>query len=143
VVTAPRNPEVDRYLDALRHRRLPEIRALREAILAGVPGVHERVKWNAPSFGPEGEDRVTFRLHPREVFQVVFHRGARPRPLPGFTFDDPTGLLRWQAPDRAVLSLDTTPDLRPGLPECVDLVRRWLRATDPDRADDPDEITNS
>lgn len=46
-----------------------------------------------------------------------------------FTFDDPGGRLEWAAPDRAVLTLHDTADTRAPIPEVVELVGRWMRAT--------------
>lgn len=80
------------------------------------------MKWNAPSYA----DRVTMRLHPGPRVELVLHRGAKPRELAGFTFDDPGGRVAWAAPDRGVVVLTGPADLDDGL---TDLVRRWLAAT--------------
>lgn len=103
------SPEVDRFLAALDHRLKPGVEALRAGILATDPGITEHLKWNAPSYRYGGEDRVTFRLQPREQLQLVFHRGARVRAdSADFVFADPTGLVEWRTPDRGVV---TFPDL--------------------------------
>ena len=71
----------------------------------GHNAITERIKWNAPSFGVDGDDRVTFKLHPPDRLQLVVHRGAKARDMQGFTFADPSGLVRWVAPDRGVVTL--------------------------------------
>src|SRR5215211_6433031 len=98
-------PTVDEFLDELDHPRTDDVRRLRAAIMAGAPELTEHVKWRAPSFCIRGEDRVTFRLFPTDHLQLVFHRGAKPQDTEGFEFGDDAGLLRWVAPDRAVLTL--------------------------------------
>ncbi|WP_373872464.1 DUF1801 domain-containing protein [Planobispora siamensis] len=74
--------------------------------MASNPEITERVKWNAPSFCHDGVDRVTFLLRSADRLQLVFHRGAKVRDDSAeSSFEDPTGLMKWQAPDRAVVSL--------------------------------------
>ncbi len=47
-----RNVSVTDYLDELDHRGADAVVALRQLILDAIPGIHERINWNAPSFGP-------------------------------------------------------------------------------------------
>lgn len=110
------------------HPHKPAILALREAILAADPGISETVKWKAPNFRYGGEDRVTMRLAPRGAFQLVLHRGSRVRSdAEGFSFHDPTGLVRWAAPDRGVIDLGAAAVLERHLEEITTLVRRWVQ----------------
>jgi hypothetical protein len=55
------------------------VEAVREIILSTHSGINEQIKWNAPSFGIDGDDRITFRLQPGDRVQLVFHRGAQKR----------------------------------------------------------------
>lgn len=120
---------MDRYLQDLEHPHKPAILALRAAVLAADPGISETVKWNAPNFRYRGEDRVTMRLAPRGAFQLVLHRGSRVRSdhSEGFSFQDPTALVRWAAPDRGVIELGAADAVEQLLEEIVGLVRRWIR----------------
>lgn len=121
-------PTVDEYVDALRHQRIDEIRLLRRAILDADADLVETVKWNAPSFGYRGTDRVTMRLQPGDRLEIVFHRGTAKRD-DGFTFEDATGLVQWAAADRGVVVVPDRPMLDARLPDIVALVRAWLAAT--------------
>ena len=124
-----RSPEVDLFLGSLTHSRRDEVERLRLAILAAEPAISETVKWNAPSFRYAGEDRVTFRLHPRDQVQLVFHRGSRVRPdQEAVELQDPDGLLTWLSPDRAVLTLASPDETQTRLSAVVDLVGHWVRA---------------
>jgi hypothetical protein len=126
----PKAPEsVEAFLAKLDHPRKAEIEAVRAIVLGAVPGLTEQVKWNAPSFGPAGEDRVTMRLQPPTKFQLIFHRGAKPRDPAGFTFPDPAGLLAWAAPDRGVLDLGDLATIEARRAAIADLVARWIDAT--------------
>jgi hypothetical protein len=117
---------VDQFMAALDHPHKAEIEAIRQAILAADPAITEQVKWNAPSFCYAGDDRVTFRLHPPDKVQLIFHRGAKVKDAAGFRFEDPTGLLSWAAPDRAVLAVA---DVAGRHGELIVLVTRWMRET--------------
>jgi hypothetical protein len=126
---AGHNPEVDAFLASAAHPRTAEIQRLRAAILDADPGISETVKWRAPNFRYGGVDRVTFRLQPGDVVQLVLHRGAKVRTdSDTYSFDDPSGLVEWVTPDRGVVRLDHPADTADRLPAIVQLVRRWVRS---------------
>ena len=119
-----RSREVERFMEELDHPLKEEIGRLREAILDSNDRITEHIKWKAPSFRYAGEDRVTFRLHPAERAQLVFHRGAKVKDdAAEFAFEDDTGLLRWVAQDRAVVALRDA-EARQG--DLVEVVNRWV-----------------
>jgi hypothetical protein len=122
-------PEVSEFLRDLSHPMKSEIAELRGAILASDEQIGEHIKWNAPSFCWNGDDRVTFRLRPADRLQLVFHRGAKVRhDADDFAFEDPSGLLDWATRDRATVTLRGAEDLEAKLPQLVELVGRWMRA---------------
>lgn len=120
---------VDTYLDGLQHARKPEIEALRQLILAAVPGVVERIKWNAPSFGKGDDDRITMRLHPGGRLQLILHRGAKAGADDLFRFEDPDRLIAWAAPDRGVLTFSDAADLAAKSTMLPEILRRWVACT--------------
>lgn len=124
-----RNKAVDAFMSTLEHPRKAEVERLRALILDTGEDIQERIKWNAPSFGPGTEDRVTFRLAPKGKLQLIFHRGAKVKDSAGFTFEDKTGLLQWAAKDRAVLELGDADEVKAQTKVIVELVRRWMAAT--------------
>jgi hypothetical protein len=122
--------DVQAFLERLEHRRKDEVEAVRETILAAWPGVTERIKWNAPSFAVDGDDRITFRLQPGDRVQLVFHRGTRKRSdVGGFSFENDTGLLEWATPDRGLVTFRDLEDVAAKQTVLADLVRRWMAAT--------------
>jgi hypothetical protein len=124
------SPEVAEFVRELSHPLKDGVVDVRAAILASDHQITEHIKWKAPSFCYAGDDRVTFRLQPGDVFQLVFHRGAKVRAdSEEFTFEDGTGLLEWAAPDRATVTLTDLDDVRAKLTAVVELVGRWMRAT--------------
>lgn len=123
-----RSDEVDNYLATLDHPLKAGVEQLRSAILAANGDISEHVKWNAPSFRYDGEDRVTFRLRPGDRLQLIFHRGAKVRSdRAEFTFQDPTGLMTWPAPDRGVVTFPDLEAVRSQQAAVVSLVNQWIR----------------
>ena len=119
--------DVEQYLTELQHPLKEGVLRLRTAILASNPAITEHVKWNAPSFCYGGQDRVTFRLQPRGRLQLIFHRGAKVRAdTAGFVFDDPSGLMAWPAPDRAVIDFPDLGAVTTNQAQVIALVGRWV-----------------
>lgn len=120
---------VDTYLEALEHRHKPAIQALRRLIHDAVPGLTERIKWNAPSFGKGEDDRITMRLHPGDRLQLILHRGAKAGADDLFRFEDPDKLITWAAPDRGVVTFSGADDLADKSAALTEILRRWVACT--------------
>ena len=120
-------PTVEDFLANLDHPRLDDIRRIRTTLVAGDSELGERIKWNAPSFGHDGNDRVTFRLQPADRFEIVLHRGVQKRDDP-FTFDDSDHLITWATNDRGA-TVVPSPLTDADEKRLVALARRWLQAT--------------
>ena len=129
MAVAEKPSTVDAYLDGLDHARKPEIEALRQLILDAVPGLSERIKWNAPSFGKGDDDRITMRLHPGDRLQLILHRGANAGADDFFRFEDPDRLLSWAAPDRGVVTFRDADDLAAKSAALGEVLRRWVACT--------------
>lgn len=106
-----------------------EVAALRTAILSSNRSITEQLKWNAPSFCFEGDDRVTFRFPPRGGVQLVFHRGVKVKDARGFAFTDESGLIRWAAPDRGVITFSDPHEMQTVTTLVVKVVNAWMKAT--------------
>jgi hypothetical protein len=121
--------EVDHYIAALGEKEAAIVSRLRRLALAAGPGITEHIKWNAPSFCKDGEDRITLGLDRKGGVRVVLHRGAKAKDAAGFRFDDPHGLARWAAPDRGVLAFADVQDVIAQSAAVQDLFSRWILAT--------------
>ena len=129
MAVAERLSAVDDYLDALQHARKAEVETLRRVVLDAVPGLVERVKWNAPSFGLGEDDRITMRLHPGDRLQLILHRGAKAAADDFFRFEDPDKLLSWAAPDRGVITVADAGDLARKSEPLAAILKRWVACT--------------
>ena len=105
--------EVELYIEETDHPLKNEIIALRKIILALDSDITEHIKWNAPSFCVNGEDRFTFKLNSPQAVDIVFHRGAKVKVMPeGRLIEDPNGLLKWATNDRAVATFTNMNDIQ-------------------------------
>ena len=122
--------EVSAYLKQLDHPRKLEIDTLRKIILAAHPSLEENIKWNGPNFHVKGEDRITMRIHPPKQVQLIFHRGAKPLPLPAKRLiQDDAALLVWKANDRAVMTFKNKQEIEEAKEELVKIVKAWIKGS--------------
>jgi hypothetical protein len=126
---ANRTGDVDAFIRSLEHPLASAVQDIRLAILAIDDRITEHIKWKAPSFGRDNDDRVTFQLrHPQRI-QLIFHRGAKVKDTLGFTFADDTDLISWAAPDRGIVTFASQDEVNTSLSALVTLVQRWMDAT--------------
>jgi hypothetical protein len=117
---------VDAWIAGLEHPLKGVVAAVRAALAGSDPRLGEQIKWNAPSFTWDGEDRVTCNLRPKAPLLLIFHRGAKAKNNAGFAFADETGLMDWKAPDRAVVTIAREADWDARGNAIVALARRWM-----------------
>ena len=118
----------DSYLDALADDARQMIDALRVIIRNGVPNAVETIKWNAPSFAVDGEDRVTLGLDRKGGARLVMHRGAKQRAMLDLTEIDHAAVACWPTPDRGVVTFRNLEEIRVQEAELTALCSRWVKA---------------
>jgi flagellar motor switch protein FliG len=64
--------QVVEYMNNLEHPLKKEIEEVRKIILSANKQITEHIKWNAPSFCFNNEDRVAFNLHGKGYFRLGF-----------------------------------------------------------------------
>ena len=117
------------YLEQLAHPRKDEIELLRRIILETSPELTEHIKWNAPSFCVNGEDRFTMRIHPPQFLQLIFHRGAKVKaPLTDPLIADPDRLLKWASNDRAIATFASKEDIEAKKSWLQSMLKAWIVA---------------
>lgn len=116
------------YLDGLDHPMKPEILKIREMIFEVNPNLTEQIKWNAPSFCLNREDKITFNLPPKkDSIQLVFHRGVKKKELPKEKLiNDDSGLLKWATNDRAVIRFTSMQEILDNETDFLEIIRKWL-----------------
>lgn len=122
--------EVTTFLNTIDHPLRREIDVLRRTILDASPGLAENVKWNGPNYTFGQQDRVTMKIHPPTMLQLIFHRGAKVMAQPETRLiEDPAGLLVWKGNDRAVASFKSLAEINQARPALDQIVADWLAAT--------------
>lgn len=118
---------VDRFMAKLEHPHKDAIEVIRRIICAADPVIAEGVKWNAPSFRTT-EYFATTHLRAHDGIGIVMHLGARAREFPAFQLEDPRGLLKWLAKDRALMNFAGIEDVKAHEEAIQAIVRQWIAA---------------
>ncbi len=122
--------EVALFIENTNHPLKAEIIALRKIILASASEITEHIKWNAPSFCLNGEDRFTLKLNATDAVDIVFHRGAKAKVMPSERLiEDPAGLLKWATNDRAVATFSNMMDIQNKELALIATLNEWEKAS--------------
>ncbi|HEX5635110.1 MAG TPA: DUF1801 domain-containing protein [Gemmatimonadales bacterium] len=118
---------VDAFMASLEHPHKDAIALLRRLVAGVDPSVAEGIKWNAPSWRTT-EYFATTNLRSKAGVGLILHLGAKARALPpgGLAIDDPGGLLRWLANDRAMAEFAGRAELARRGDELVHVLRQWI-----------------
>jgi hypothetical protein len=119
--------EVQAFLAQSTHPLRDVAAGICVAIRTACPELGERIKWNAPSFGPGDQDRLTLNLARPDAVRLILHRGAR-------AVDTKTGVrllpdtqgLRWATDQRAEVAFVSAADLAARQTWLADLCQRWI-----------------
>lgn len=131
--TSQHTNEVDDFIKNLEHPLKKGVVLLREIILSVDKEITEHIKWNAPSFCHNDDDRITMNSEARilkdNFISLMFHRGAKKKDPKGFKFADDEGLFEWLAPDRALMKFKTIKDIEANKSVLKKVVKKWMLAT--------------
>lgn len=95
--------KVEQFMNTLEHPLKDSVEVVRRLILNVNENITEQIKWNAPSFCINDEDRITFNL--------------------------PAGLLEWAAADRAIIKLTNVNDVESKKEDLIEIVAKWIEVT--------------
>ncbi|SEK18096.1 protein of unknown function (DU1801) [Paenibacillus sp. cl141a] len=120
--------QVEEYLHQLEHPLKKEIEEVRNFILSVDDRITEHIKWNAPSFCVQGEDRITLNLQGKGFIRLIFHCGAKVKDhdIKGTLTEDTAGLLEWASRDRAIVKIVDTDDLEQKKEQLKAVIARWI-----------------
>jgi hypothetical protein len=120
---------VAEFLDELDEDTLDQVNELRGIIFEAEPNLIENIKWNAPNYVHEGEDRITFNLMNKEgKVQLVLHMGAtkKENKKAKNKLQDPSGLGTPASNIRTVITFESLQDILAKEEALKDILRRWL-----------------
>ena len=120
---------VDEFLDSLDEDKKAQVLKLREWILSCSSGLTEHIKWNAPSYVYEGEDRITFSLlNKQNVVKLVLRMGAtrkedkKGKPV----LNDKFSLIEWASNIRGYITFTDLDDVVSREKAVKQLIIEWL-----------------
>lgn len=120
---------LEEFLGDLSKDKRLQVDTLRDLILKTEPRLEEHIKWNAPSYVLDGEDRITFNLmNKQEVVKLVLHMGAtRKEDKNGApVMRDDSGLIVWSSDIRGAITFTTIEDIKSNLGPIKRIIRNWL-----------------
>jgi hypothetical protein len=105
--------QVEEFLRKLEHPLKKEIDEVRNIILSVDNQITEHIKWNASSYCIEGDDRITFNLHGKGFFRLIFHCGVKAKggDIKKTLFADTSDILEWVTGDRALVKFSNKNDV--------------------------------
>ncbi|MBL8159259.1 DUF1801 domain-containing protein [Candidatus Saccharibacteria bacterium] len=120
---------VEEFLSDLDAGKRQQVEALRDLILKTEPTLVEHIKWNAPSYVLDGEDRITFNLMNKQgVVKLVLHMGAtRKEDKKGAPImQDESGLIAWSSDIRGMITFNTMDDINAHSAPLQKIISNWL-----------------
>lgn len=118
---------VDKFMAKLAHPHKDAVEVIRRVMCDADPAIAEGVKWNAPSFRTT-EYFATTHLRAHDGIGIVMHLGATVGETPVFQLEDPRGLLKWLAKDRALMNFAGIEDVKAHEEAIQAIVRQWIAA---------------
>jgi len=83
------NPDLGAFIDGLKHPLRSEIELLRNIILNSNNALTENIKWSAPNYVVNDNDRVTLKINPPKNILVILHCGTKTQTPPTKKFNQP------------------------------------------------------
>lgn len=120
---------IDEFLKSLDSDKRNQVDYLRDLILSTQPALQEHIKWNAPSYVLDGEDRITFNLMNKQVLvKLVFHMGAARKEDKKGTpvMEDASGLIEWNSDIRGVITFTDFKATTSSRVELKKIIHDWL-----------------
>lgn len=101
---------------------------VREYILDAAPDLKEHIKWNAPSYVQDGQDRITFNLLNKEgLVKLVFHMGAsRKEDRKAKPILKNAPIVEWISDIRGYVTFTNLNQITGLEKDIKDVVSRWL-----------------
>ncbi len=120
---------VEDFINDLEDAKRLQVETLREIILKTAPHLEEHIKWNAPSYVLNGEDRITFNtMNKQGLVNLVLHMGAtRKEDKKGSpVINDETGLVVWSSDIRGMITFASDENVQLKADSIKNILQKWL-----------------
>ncbi len=128
-MTPSAQPSVAELVGGLDDDTQEQVQLLRVIIGSLDATLTEHVKWNAPSYVLNGEDRITMNLRNKQgLVKLVLHMGAtRPEDKKGApVLLDDAGIVEWASDIRGLITFADVADIRAKEPALQRVLTSWL-----------------
>lgn len=120
---------VEEFLSDLNVDKRLQVDTLRDLILDVESQLKEHIKWNAPSYVLDGEDRITFNLMNKQgVVKLILHMGStrkenkKGEPI----MQDEGGLIEWSSDIRGMITFNSINDITSSIDALKIIIKKWL-----------------
>ena len=120
---------LEEFLNDLNEDKRQQVDTLRDLIINTAPQLEEHIKWSAPSYVLNGEDRITFNLMNKEgAVKLVIHMGAtrkedkKGKPI----LENDGGIVEWSSDIRGVITFQNIEDIQAKNRVLKKLLSNWL-----------------
>jgi len=120
---------LEEFFNDLDDEKRLQVETLRKRILETEPQLEERIKWNAPSYALNGDDRITFNLMTKQgAVKLVLHMGtSRKENKKGDpVMEDESGLIEWSSDIRGIVTFADIGDIRSKTIQLRTILEKWL-----------------
>jgi len=119
---------VEEFITDLSDERQQQVQALRALIKTTHPELTEHIKWNAPSYVLDGEDRITFNMHYPDRTMILIHMGAtrKENKKADPIMKDETGLVEWNSDIRGTVSFSSLDEIANSQADLTKILNAWL-----------------
>lgn len=117
------------FFNDLDDEKRLQVETLRERILKVAPQLEERIKWNAPSYALDDDDRITFNLVNKQgAVKLVLHMGTtRKENKKGDpVMEDKSGLIEWSSDIRGIVTFADIEDIKLKSTQLRTVLEKWL-----------------
>lgn len=120
---------IDEFMNSLDSDKRMQITVLRQVIVSVDPAIREHIKWNAPSYVLDGEDRVTFNVMNKEgVVKLVLHMGAtrKENKTDSPVLVEENEIIEWNSDIRGTISFKSMEDVTSNKAALSLILKKWL-----------------
>lgn len=120
---------VEEFSDSLDTGKLAQYKKIRSYILEADANLREQIKWNAPSYMINGEDRITFNLmNKQNLVKLVLHMGATRKedktaqPI----MNETSGLIEWVSDIRGYITFNDISEVLDNEKALKKIISDWI-----------------
>lgn len=120
---------LEEFFDDQPADKLKQIMLLRKLLFEAEPSLVETLKWNAPNYSYENEDRITFNtMNKQQIVKIVIHMGATKkenksgRPV----INDTSKIVEWNSDIRGTISFESFDDIHAKSGQFKKIIADWV-----------------